>query len=91
MNSLAAARSHVAALAVGVRCDDDRLYVDLSDGRGLSVPLAWFPRLLDASPRDRSDWRLIGGGEGIHWENIDEDISTQGLLNGECLTRFPHA
>lgn len=60
----------------------DTLSVDLSDGRTLSVPLAWFPRLVHATPEERNTWRLIGTGQGIHWEPIDEDISVEGLLAG---------
>ncbi len=60
----------------------DTLRVDLSDGRTISVPLAWFPRLLHSTPDERQHWRLIGNGHGIHWENIDEDISVEGLLAG---------
>ena len=56
------------ALAVEASCSTDTLSVTLSDGRLVSVPLAWFPRLADATPRERSDWELIGGGVGIHWE-----------------------
>jgi hypothetical protein len=58
------------------------LHVDLSDGRRLSVPLAWFPRLLRATPTQRMRWRFIGGGEGIRWDEIDEDLSVRGLLSG---------
>src|SRR5438034_4440304 len=61
---------------------DDTLSVDLSDGRTIAVPLAWFPRLVRATPAERSDWRLIARGEGIHWEDLDEDISVEGLLAG---------
>ncbi len=68
------------AAAVGVRVDDTTLYVALRDGREISVPLEWFPRLLSASPEARADWRLIGAGEGIHWPMLDEDISIEGLL-----------
>jgi hypothetical protein len=59
------------------------LSVDLSDGRTISVPLTWFARLLYASPEERNNWRLIGKGQGIHWEDIDEDISIEGLLAGK--------
>lgn len=62
---------------------DDTLTVELSDGRTLSVPLAWFPRLLHASPAERRNWRLVGRGHGIHWEDLDEDISVEGLLAGK--------
>jgi hypothetical protein len=65
-----------------VTVTDDTLSVDLSDGRTLSVPLCWFPRLLHATAVERNAWRLIGKGEGIHWEKIDEDISVEGLLAG---------
>ncbi len=68
--------------ALNVSLTDDTLNVDLSDGRSISVPIAWFPRLLHASKQERSNWRLIGKGHGIHWENIDEDISVEGLLAG---------
>ena len=68
------------ALAVDVSCSTDAFSVTLTDGRVISVPLVWFPRLADASPRQRSEWELIGGGVGIHWEAIDEDISVAGLL-----------
>ena len=65
-----------------VNITKDTLTVDLSDGRTISVPLAWFPRLLHATNLERKHWRLIGKGQGIHWENIDEDISVEGLLAG---------
>lgn len=65
-----------------VNITKDTLTVDLSDGRTISVPLAWFPRLLHATTQERKHWRLIGKGQGIHWENIDEDISVEGLLAG---------
>ena len=68
-------------LAERVEITDSTLSVDLSDGRSISVPLAWFPRLMHANPAEQADWRLTGGGEGIHWE-VDEDISVEGLLAG---------
>ena len=68
--------------AVDVTTDDDNLLVDLADGRRLAVPLAWFPRLLHASPDQRRNWRLLGDGQGIHWPDIDEDLSVNGLLRG---------
>jgi hypothetical protein len=71
------------ALAVDVSCSKDVLSVTLSDGRVISVPLVWFPRLVEASPRRRSDWELIGGGIGVHWEALDEDISVSSLLHPE--------
>ena len=66
-----------------MRVTEDTLSVDLSDGRTISVPLEWFPRLLHAKPKERNNWRLIGRGHGIHWEDIDEDISVEGLLTGK--------
>lgn len=77
------------ALAVGVSCSADALSVTLSDGRVVAAPLAWFPRLAGASDRERSDWELIGGGIGIHWETIDEDISVASLLQPENFMRLP--
>lgn len=65
-----------------VNLTKDTLTVDLSDGRTIAVPLAWFPRLLNASAQERKHWRLIGKGQGIHWEDVDEDISVEGLLAG---------
>ncbi|MBI4522512.1 MAG: DUF2442 domain-containing protein [Deltaproteobacteria bacterium] len=69
--------------AQSVRITDDTLSVELSDGRTISVPLAWFPRLLHATRGERNNWRLIGKGHGIHWEDVDEDISVEGLLTGK--------
>lgn len=66
--------------AVDVRVTDDALEVRLADGRELSVPLAWFPKLQAASVADRQQWRLIGNGVGIHWPAVDEDLSVTGLL-----------
>lgn len=60
----------------------DSLVVDLMDGRTISVPLTWYPKLLKASPKERSTWEICGGGYGIHWPEIDEDLSTEGLLRG---------
>ena len=69
--------------AEGITVTEDTLSIDLSDGRTISVPLTWFPRLLYARPEERNNWRLIGKGQGIHWEDIDEDISVEGLLAGK--------
>jgi Protein of unknown function (DUF2442) len=71
---------HSEAVALEVSCSDDELTVVLDDGRTVSVPLAWFPRLAEASSRQRKEWELIGGGIGVHWEAIDEDISVASLL-----------
>jgi len=72
--------------AVDVHSTEDTLTVDLSDGRTISVPLGWYPRLQHASPQERNNWRFIGKGQGIHWEDIDEDISVEGLLAGKPST-----
>jgi hypothetical protein len=77
------------ALAVEVSCSMDAFSVTLTDGRVVSVPLVWFPLLADASPQQRSGWELIGGGIGIHWEAIDEDISVASLLHPENFFRLP--
>jgi hypothetical protein len=71
-----------AALAQQVTVTDDALVVDLIDGRTVTVPLSWYPRLAHGSPNERNHWRFIGRGEGIHWPDLDEDISVAGLLAG---------
>jgi hypothetical protein len=78
------------ALAVDVSCTGDTLTVVLTDGRTISAPLAWFPRLLGATPKQRADWELIGGGIGIHWESVDEDISVASLLKPENFMSLPN-
>jgi uncharacterized protein DUF2442 len=70
------------AVAQGVTASDEALIVDLADGRSISVPLAWFPRLAHGAAAERANWRLIGGGVGIHWPDLDEDISVESLLAG---------
>jgi hypothetical protein len=70
------------ALACGVRTTKDLLVVTLDDGRSISVPLPWFPRLAHGTAQERREWRLIGGGRGIHWPALDEDISVEHLLAG---------
>jgi len=72
--------SKPVADVIDVQCTDDELIVTLVDGRRVSTPLAWFPRLLRATPKQRANWRLIGGGIGIHWDDVDEDISVRTLL-----------
>ncbi len=81
MNTLAVEIETPAARDVLVT--EDTLNVDLNDGRSVSVPLPWFPRLLHASTAERNNWRFIGKGHGIHWEDIDEDISVKSLLLGK--------
>lgn len=70
-----------------VRLNRDTLSVALRDGRTITVPLAWYPRLLKATPAQRKNWRIAGGGYGIHWPDIDEDLSTEGLLRGAPAPR----
>lgn len=65
-----------------VSLDDDRLFVELMDGRAIAVPLAWYPRLANATPAQRQHWEICAGGYGIHWSEIDEDLSTEGMLRG---------
>jgi hypothetical protein len=69
-------------LARDVSVSDDELTVRLADGRAITVPLVWFPRLLNATPAARKHWQLLGDGEGIHWPDADEDLSVNGLLAG---------
>lgn len=77
MNTL----SKTDARAVDVWFDENMLHVRLADGREVGVPVAWFPRLENASSSEREHWRLIGDGIGIHWQDLDEDISVSGLLD----------
>jgi hypothetical protein len=67
---------------IEVACTEDKLIVDLADGRSISVPLAWYPRLLHATPLERDNWQIAGAGYGIHWPDVDEDLSVEGLLRG---------
>ncbi len=70
------------AAVTNVRVTDRFLVVELQDGRVISIPLAWYPRLAEGSPRERRNWELLGPGIGIHWPDLDEDISIEGLLQG---------
>lgn len=70
-----------------VQVSEDNLSVSLRDGRVISVPLAWYPRLLHASSAQRNNWEISGGGYGIHWPEVDEDLSTEGLLRGSPAPR----
>lgn len=67
-----------------VKVSGDALTVDLSDGRTISVPLGWYPRLIQGTAAERTNWRKIGQGVGIHWEDLDEDVSVEGLIAGRC-------
>ena len=73
---------HWPAFAQTVQITVDTLAVDLADGRSISVPLAWCPRVAHGTPAERTNWRLIGRGEGVHWPDLDEDISVENLLSG---------
>lgn len=73
-----------SARAQEVIVTEDTLTVELADGRSISVPLAWYPRLAHGTPEERSDWRLIGEGTGVHWPALDEDISLENLLMGRA-------
>jgi hypothetical protein len=77
--------------AQGVIVTDDSLTVDLVDGRTVSVPVSWYPRLSHASSSERGNWRLIGQGEGIHWPDLDEDISVENLLSGRPSGESQHS
>ncbi len=70
----------IQPLATDVSCNSDKLHVVLADGREIAVPLEWYPRLLEATPKERNDWQLLGGGLGIHWESLDEDVTVESLL-----------
>jgi hypothetical protein len=75
--------------AVSAIVDERALRVDLSDGRSIAVPLTWYPRLAHATVEERANWRLIGAGEGLHWPDLDEDISVAALLTGKSSTESP--
>jgi Protein of unknown function (DUF2442) len=70
-----------------VRLTEETISVDLMDGRTITVPLSWYPRLLNATPEQRGKWEICGGDYGIHWEDIDEDLSTEGMLRGSPAPR----
>ena len=74
--------------ATNVECNDDEIRITLNDGRSLSVPIVWFPRLAKANAAQREDYELLGNGEGIHWPQIDEDVSVSGLLAGKPSVEF---
>lgn len=89
MNTLAVDAQIVFARNISIT--DDALIADLNDGRTISVPLAWFPRLLHGTTEERNHWRLIGRGEGIHWPDLDEDIRVEGLLLGRPSGESPQS
>ena len=73
---------HAEATVQSVIFDEHRIHVELNDGRVVGAPLVWFPRLLNASAAERKDWLIAGGGAGVHWPQLDEDLSVAGLLRG---------
>jgi hypothetical protein len=81
--------AEATARAIDLEITDDELTVLLSDGRRISAPLVWFPRLLHATTEERKSWELLGDGEGIHWPAVDEDLSVAGLLRGTPAPRSP--
>ena len=74
---------------VNVEVSEDELKAELLDGRTITVPLVWYPRLLHAEPQQRANWQISGGGYGIHWPDVDEDLSSEGLLRGAPAPRQP--
>jgi len=80
MSTLTRSKRVVTPLATGVRFTRDMLYVQLADGREVGAPLEWYPRLRKATAAQRARWRLIGKGVGIHWDDVDEDLSVEGVL-----------
>lgn len=83
----------MSTLAISLRFDEDMMWVSLADGRQIGVPLAWFPRLLNARPEQRLHYEISGGGQGLHWDELDEDISVIGLLagRGDVTRQLPRA
>ena len=77
--------------AMTIKVTEDTLTAELSDGRTISVPLAWYPRLVHATPEERNNWELIGTGQGIHWPDLDEDLSIEGFLAGRKSGESPRA
>ena len=77
--------------AMAIEVTEDMLTAELSDGRTISVPLSWYPRLVHATPDERNNWELIGTGEGIHWPDLDEDLSIEGFLAGRKSGETPRS
>lgn len=90
MNGMPSAAATIKlSLIVGVTVTDDTLTIDLEDGRTLSVPIGWFPRLAYGTPAERAQYEISGAGYGIHWPLLDEDIGVEGLLLGKMSTESP--
>jgi hypothetical protein len=84
-------RADEMQFARAVTVTDDTLQVDLADGRTISVPLAWYPRLLHGTAKERNNWRLIGEGKGIHWYDLDETISVENIIRGKASVEGQHS
>ena len=84
-------RKSATPLATRATVTDSTLVVELADGRSISVPLDWYPRLAHGGPEERGRWRLIGGGRGFHWPDLDEDISVEHVLMGKRSGETPHS
>jgi hypothetical protein len=80
-------QSNIGEQITGVHLTDNTICVDLLDGRSVTVPLAWYPRLLNATAAHRANWKISGGGFGIHWPDFDEDLSSEGMLRGAPAPR----
>ena len=85
--SASSAHSNTDERVLDIQFTDDAISVSLRDGRVITVPLVWYPRLLDATVSQRNNWKIASGGYGIHWPDIDEDLSTEGLLRGAPAPR----
>lgn len=89
MTSLLIDSAHATAVAIALT--DDTLSADLADGCTVSVPLEWYPRLLHATATERSNWRFIGGGQGVHWPDLDEDVSIENMVAGKASAESPRS
>ncbi|MDO8526969.1 MAG: DUF2442 domain-containing protein [Deltaproteobacteria bacterium] len=89
MNSLAEQHSHPESVAIDVGFTDDMICLTLVDGREVRAPLEFYPKLVQATPQQRKDYRLIGGGRGIHWEDLDEDLSVESIVLGRRAYNYP--
>ncbi len=85
--SASSAHSNTDERVLDVQFTEDTISVSLRDGRIITVPLVWYPRLLDATAAQRKNWEIAGGGYGIHWPDVDEDLTTEGLLRGAPAPR----
>jgi Protein of unknown function (DUF2442) len=89
MNGIPSAETLTLSRVIHVKIDDDTLSVDLEDGRTISVPIGWYPRLTHGSPTERANFQISSAGYGIHWPDLDEDIGVEGLLSGKKSSESP--